>query len=308
MNRTAVCCWAILSAAVFAGCQGLLERDARILVVPASMPGKVAEAVRDLSQKLLKAEPTHLHRRLKGHEGIDIDVWVLRSRWRWKGAGDFQVVRGTVICLHPLLASKTYFLALGRLLARQGWDVVLMDLRAHGRSGGKYVTWGAKEKYDVKRAVDQLLAEGTISERIYVCGSSLGGTVAIQYAAIDPRCRGVLALAPPASALRIGRRFLPLLSRAAYEAAWKRAGEIAGFDPAEASAEEAARKLTCPLRIVHGWLDLLVPYRHSQDIIGAAAGPKKLIPLILGGHVPEIGRSAWVADQIARLETMEQAE
>ena len=279
-----------------------------MLIVPASMPGKFAEAVRGPGEKLVKTGRIDLHRRLKGYEGIDIDVWVLHSRWRWKRAGNFQVVRGTVVCLHPLLASKTYFLNLGRLLAREGWDVVLMDLRAHGRSGGKYVTWGAKEKYDVKLAVDQLLAEGVISERIYVCGSSLGGTVAIQYAAIDPRCRGVLALAPPASALRIGRRFLPLLSRPAYEAAWKRAGEIAGFDPAEASAVAAAEKLTCPLRVVHGWLDFLVPYQHSRDIVQAAAGPKKLITLILAGHVPEIGRSAWVAQQIARLETMVQTE
>lgn len=302
-------------AVVLAGCSGSLEQDALSLVVPASMGGKAAQGLTGTGERLIEQGRIDLHRRVTVHDRIEIDVWVIRARAPdRKGGGKGPPparpkARGTVVLLHPLLMSKSWFLGLGEMLAKRGWDVVLPDLRAHGRSGGKYVTWGYKEKHDVKAVMDDLtLLENVVSENIYVCGASLGGCVAIQYALLDSRCKGVLALASPAGARQIARRMLMMLTDESFEDALLRAGQIAHFDPDRASAVTAAAGLDCPIMLVHGWLDLVVPFSHSREIYNAAAQPKKLVGLALAGHTPDIGRDKWVADQIDVLVEMGKAK
>jgi len=280
-----------------------IEADARKLVVPASMPGGVMGALTGTSEKMLADKRIDSAHRVKTKDGVEIDVWVINSRLQ-DATSKSTVTRGTVVMLHPLMTGKTWFLGHAEKLALKGWDVVLMDLRAHGRSGGEFVTWGAREKYDVKAVVDELLTRKTVHKDIYVCGASLGGAVAIQYAAIDPRCKGVLAFAPPTGIRGIGRRILLMLSDKDFETALTRAGEIADFDPADASTVTAAGKLTCPLILVHGRLDLIVPYDHSEAILKAAPNPKRLISLPLDGHASEIAREGWLTKQMAALADM----
>ena len=310
MKRCLATACAVLVSAAGAGCGGSIEQDARSIVVPVSMGGKAVEELTGTAEKLIEQGRIDLHRRVTAHDRTPIDVWVIKARTAEKPAHgkddppEPRKAKGTVVLLHPLLTSKTWFLGLGELLASRGWDVVLPDLRAHGRSGGEYVTWGYKEKHDIKAVMDELtLLENVVSEDIYVCGASLGGSVAIQYAAIEYRCKGVLALAPPAGARPIARRMLMTLTDAAFEEALARAGQMASFDPDRTSAVAAAAALSCPIIIVHGWLDLVVPYDHSRKIHAAAGGPKKLVG-VLTGHTPDIGRDRWVANQIDLLVEM----
>ncbi len=290
--------------AVGVGCDAHHNANAKRLIKPASMPGKTMLAFTGTGEQLIKQGRISLHRRLKGLEDCEIDVWVINSRLVDAAKPERKITRGTVVLLHPLLTSKSWFLSLGENLAGHGWDVVLPDIRAHGRSGGEYITWGAKEKHDLKRVVDQLVREKIVSDRIYILGSSMGGAVAVQYAAIEPRCKGVMAIAPPASFRKIARRILLLESPANVEEALVRAGQLGGFDPDEASAVAAAGKLSCPLVIVHGALDCVVPFRHSKEIFNAAPEPKRFIPLLIDGHASEIAREKWIVKQIDSLAGM----
>jgi pimeloyl-ACP methyl ester carboxylesterase len=199
------------------------------------------------------------------------------------------------------MCSKAWFLTMGGKLADRGWDVVLPDLRAHGASGGQHITWGAKEKHDLRAVMDRLLADGKVSGRIYVAGSSMGASVAIQYAAIEPRCRGVMAIAPPRSALEICRRILFFVKLTDFDAAMGEAARLADFDPDDASAEQAAKRLHCPLLLIHGVWDFIVPFQHSEAIYLAAKCPKKLQAQYLHGHAPEFCRDGWFIKQFGEL-------
>jgi len=312
MKRISLIALLALLPLASAGCEANTEQEARLLVVPVNWIGRAMEYCAGPRERLLKNGRIDLHRRVKTPDGVEIDVWVIHSRLydeRADNKGSLfegRITRGTVVMLHPLLVGKTWFLGLGEKLADRGWDVVLMDLRGHGHSGGQYVTWGAKEKRDVKAVVDELLETQPVSKKIYACGSSTGGSVAIQYAAIDPRCKGVIAMAPPAGAVDVFRRLLCLLPEARFEAALKRAGEMADFDPAEASAVAAAGELSCPMILVHGSWDFLVPLRNSEQIANATSAPKKLIALKCVGHASEIGRTGWLTDQMDILAGMGQ--
>ncbi len=301
----------LLAAGMLVGCSAPPEQEAKMLVEPTRWPGPTMEFFAGTSKFLLARGRISSHRRVTVADGVEIDAWVIRSRLSDRQAGrdgglfESKLTRGTVVLLHPLMAGKAWFLGLGERLADRGWDVVLMDLRGHGYSSGAYTTWGVREKQDGKAVMDELLETEPIHERIYVCGSSMGAGVAIQYAAIDPRCKGVIAIAPPIAAVEVFRKMLFLLPRTRFDKAVDRAGELADFDPADASALAAAQKLQCPLMVVQGRWDMLVPVDQAEAVFDAAETPKKYIQLEHAGHGAEIGRTAWLAGQMDALAAME---
>ena len=292
---------------LLAGCDAMIDHDARKIIEPASMPAKLVQQTLYKDSELLARGRITLHESLAVWDGTRIDYWVIRHRRSVPTAGSPGTARGSVVLIHPLLTSKHWFLPLGEILADSGFDVVLIDLRAHGQSGGQYVTWGAKEKRDIKSVMDNLVARGVVSDRIYACGASLGGCVAIQYAAIEPRCRGVLSICPPAGASEVAGLILPLHRGPGLQARIGRAAAIAGFDVADASAVSAAAKLNCSLLLAHGYWDFIVPYSHSEAIFNAAAQPKKLIPCKWSSHMTiQVYQDQWIAQQIEDLVMMGQ--
>jgi pimeloyl-ACP methyl ester carboxylesterase len=263
------------------------------------------------SKNLTASGRITVQKKVKVADGTEIDVWVIASRLcekRPDNQGGFlqtKLTRGTVVLLHPLLAGKAWYLQLGEELADRGWDVVLMDCRGHGYSGGDYTTWGAREKTDVKAVMDNLLADRLVSDRIYACGSSLGGGVAIQYAAIDPRCQGVIAMAPPADLRDVFRRILPLSPKDKFDDAVRQAGKMAGFSPADASTVAAAGQLTCPVVIIRGGLGVVIPSSQCQAVFDAVEAPKKMVAVGFAGMLVDLWRDDWLANQVDGLAAMQ---
>ena len=295
LKRVIVC--VVLGGGV-SGCERMF---ATRIVESVTIGGKAVLAMQGSAASLIEKGRIDARRRVVAADGTEIDVWVIKARPVAKSSR-----RGaTVVVIHPLMMSKGWFFSLGEQLADDGWDVVLPDLRAHGASGGKYITWGAKDKGDIKGVVDALLSEKLIEPRIYAMGASLGGCVAVQYAAIDSRCKGVLALSPPTGVNDVARMLYPLATKGWLARTIVCAGEIAAVDPADASAEAAAGKLKCPLILVHGRLDIIVPHSHSERIYAAAGGPRKLISLPLATHTTvQIGRNGWIVGQMSALSEM----
>src|SRR5687767_7894821 len=106
--------------------------------------------------------------------------------------------RGLVVYLHGSADNRASGVWLARRLTAAGYDVLTYDSRAHGRSEGRFCTYGFHKKGDVSRALDAVGAPGAI-----LLGASMGGSVALQAAAIDPRIRGVIAIASFSTLRRI---------------------------------------------------------------------------------------------------------
>ena len=71
-------------------------------------------------------------------------------------------------------------------LQQRGFNVLLFDLRGHGRSSNARYTFGLREKRDVEGAVDWLLAQGFRPGAIGVLGESMGGATSIFATAEEP--------------------------------------------------------------------------------------------------------------------------
>ncbi len=231
-------------------------------------------------------------------DGTLIDTWVMKAR-----TGDHAPqALGTMIVLHGLGESKANYFTVGENLAKLGYDVVLIDLRMHGRSTGKYITCGAKEKQDVKAVVDALAGEGKITpEPLYVCGVSFGGATGIQYAAIEPKVRGLVAVAAWKDTVSKAQRDLGMLtSKEKLESALEEAGKLADFDPMTTSALNDIATLKCDVYLIHGLLDISgVSVEESQALFAAANDPKRLHIITPGPEQVTLMLvwEQWLADQ-----------
>ncbi len=275
---------------------------ARLLVRHTRLPGRLRLMMLPSAKRLERSGRIAAARRIQC-DGACIDVWVVSPP---DNSPHGNVSRPAVLLIHGLWDSKALMLPTAERLAAEGFRCVLPDVRCHGRSSGKFVTYGYREKEDLATVMRSLAAEGLVGEELLVLGFSAGGVIATQFAAIWPRCRGLMLLAPVADARMIMRRMLkvvaPLKGEAACRRIIDRAGEIAGFDVDAASAIEAARHVTCPAVVVHGMMDRTVPPSHGRTIFEALAGPKQFVPVWWAGHNSLWwGRSGWIVRQLVEM-------
>ncbi len=99
----------------------------------------------------------------------------------------------TVIILHGITASIGTSIKYMDIFQRHGFNVLLMDLRMHGESGGRNCTYGYYEKYDLKATVDWVYQRMGMGGVVGVHGESLGASIALQYAAVDDRAGFIVA-------------------------------------------------------------------------------------------------------------------
>jgi pimeloyl-ACP methyl ester carboxylesterase len=175
----------------------------------------------------------------------------------------------------------------------QGYDVLAYDSRAHGQSGGEHCTYGFHERRDVSRALDAVGAAEAI-----LFGSSMGGAVALQAAAVEPRIRGVIAQSAFADLGEVvrerARRFGPLVRASEVRAALRLAEQQASFRVDDVSPRTAAAAIRVPVLLVHGERDRETPADHSRRIYAALGGPRRLLVVPGAGHNDVLGRpEAW---------------
>jgi dipeptidyl aminopeptidase/acylaminoacyl peptidase len=181
---------------------------------------------------------------------------------------------------------------MGEVLSDAGYRAVLVDLRGHGESSGRFLTYGQVETKDVSSLLDGLQAHGTRLGCIGAYGFSYGGSVAIELGARDPRISAVVAVAP-FSTLRnvIGdyrQKYLPpplsLIPDAWFQGAIDDAAALAAFDPDRSAPLLAAAQSSASLLLIHGLNDTQVPLRHSQALFGAARGNAGLLTVPGADH------------------------
>ncbi len=75
----------------------------------------------------------------------------------------------------------------------RGFNILMIDLRAHGFSGGEISTWGIGERHDVEGAVDWIKQHGIQPASIGALGGSLGATSCVHATAEDPDIAALVA-------------------------------------------------------------------------------------------------------------------
>jgi len=210
--------------------------------------------------------------------------------------------KGTVVLLHGVRMDKRSLAPMGAALAADGYRAVLVDLRGHGESSGRYLTYGSVEVEDISRVLDALRARGLTLGCTGVYGFSYGGAVALELSARDPRVTAVVAVSS-FSTLRdvvddYRRKYLPgvlsVIPSAWFQGAVDEAGRIAQFDPDRIAPLRAVSRSSAALLLIHGTADTQVPLRHSQALFGAATGNARLVTVAGAEHAAMPGDSTGV--------------
>lgn len=214
------------------------------------------------------------------------DVWVAGWFVRARTAGR---PRGTIVLLHGSSSCKEAMLGLARELAEGGWQSIAYDARAHGESGGRWITYGLRERVDFSRVLDAAEARFGPLGPVGAFGNSFGGATAIQAMAEDERVRCAIvesAFADLRQTLREHGRLWFKLPPGLTDRCLARAAILAGFDPAQVCPAESAARIRRPVLVVHGGADARIPPAHGERIFRAlppeSGSEWLLIPQ--GGH------------------------
>jgi uncharacterized protein len=223
-------------------------------------------------------------------DGVELRGWKVRTR---------TPSTNWVLLFHGRSDNRTGMSAYAESLLRHGYNVVMMDARAQGESGGTMATYGWKERYDTVAITDALYS----SEKVHHLGAlgvSMGAAIALQSAAVEPRIEGVVAEDPFANLREVsydyGGLFVsPLLGKTLFRPATMLAmhemAKEGGFQPEDVSPEKAVAARRFPILLICGTRDKRIPCRHAEWIYQAAHGPRELWVVDGAGHAAALGHA-----------------
>jgi alpha-beta hydrolase superfamily lysophospholipase len=208
---------------------------------------------------------------LKTKKNLSIECWYSKAD---------SVQKGTVILIHGLSNNKGEVLDEATAFRDLSYNVMLLDFRSHGSSGGNVTTLGYREAEEVKLAYDHIKLAG--EKNIFLWGTSMGA-VAIMKAVSD------YGIQP--SGIIIEMPFLSLQSHLAGRARtlgfpeqpfgflttfW--IGAERGFNGFRFKTTRYGANITCPVLLQYGEKDELVPMSETKTIYDAIASTgKKLV-------------------------------
>ena len=186
-----------------------------------------------------------------------------------------------------------------------GFNVLLVDQRAHGKSEGKCLTFGIKERYDCLTWTNYVISQAGGSCKIALYGMSMGAATVLMAAGsgLPKNVACIVADCGYTSPKAIIKKVIREMHYPVFPTyALVRLGGMlfGGFDIEEYSAVRAMEKCDIPVLFIHGDDDRFVPcdmgrenHRHCR-----AEGKKLLI-------VPNAGHGmSYMSDKRAYLGTV----
>lgn len=87
-----------------------------------------------------------------------------------------------IIISHGVTVSRYSSIKYALIFINLGYDVLIYDQRCHGESGGKFISYGFYERYDLKAMVDYIKEIYGHDSQIGIHGESMGSGIALLYA------------------------------------------------------------------------------------------------------------------------------
>jgi pimeloyl-ACP methyl ester carboxylesterase len=204
-------------------------------------------------------------------------------------AGDPERAPGVVLC-HGMESTKegTKHRLLADSLAAAGLWALRFDFSYVGESEGDFADLTFRGEVDDLAGAWDFFAT-CCRGPVGIFGSSMGGTVALLFAAEEPRVRSLAVIAAVARPRRIVEELRPdELER------WRREGafSLGGVrlkrtfleDIEELDVLGACRRIRCPTLVVHGDADRVVPVSDASELAAALGGEVRCTIVPGGDH------------------------
>jgi uncharacterized protein len=232
--------------------------------------------------RVLYLEPNRIRLPYQGvhfptSDGLMLHGWFLPAK---------EVAKGTVLFLHGNGQNiSTHFLNVAWLPA-EGFNVLALDYRGYGASEGTPSITGVQ--LDIDAAMRHLLAhKGVDPNRIVILGQSLGGALAIYYAAHSTYRTNIRAVVIDSAFFdyrQIAREKLAssFITWPFQWLPWLTVND--DYSPADSVAAISP----LPLLLIQGDRDAVVPLHHSQQLYERAKEPKERWVVPGAGHIQSL--------------------
>lgn len=163
-----------------------------------------------------------------------------------------------------------------------GLNLLIPEQRSHGKSEGRYITFGVKESADMQ----QWLAfhnQQFGSDPVILSGLSMGASTVMYLAdeKLPNNVRGIIAdcgFTSPKDILSfVFKRVIHLPAAPTMWATDLFARLFAGFSLSEKDTRVTLSKNTLPILMVHGTADGFVPCEMTREAYAVCSGPKQLL-------------------------------
>lgn len=224
----------------------------------------------------------------KDYENIKYEEIDVQSKDGFTLKGYYYTPNGktnkVMIIHHGYTANHYVCLQFAKIFFDEGFNVLLVDMRSHGESEGKYITYGEKEKEDLNILVD-LIREKVGSDIILgLHGQSMGGATVLMYGGkYGDKVDFIISDCAYSKGREIIKEqfkekkvpFFPV-----YNILNKYLKKVCGFDMDKISPLDDIKNSKVPVLFIHGTGDELVPYYMSEDMFNAKGGEKDKLLLI----------------------------
>ncbi len=218
--------------------------------------------------------------RIKSHDGL-----CLYGRFFKNGDSD-----KTIILLHGFRSSGEHdFSCAFRMYFEQGFNILIPDQRAHGKSEGKYICYGVLERFDAKSWIEKVIAEQGSQIKIFLSGVSMGASTVMMAAGLTlpENVRGIIAdcgfTSPAAIIKKVMREDMGFPLFPFYYTTLFLARLIAGCDFSH-SAADVLKATAIPFLFIHGRADDFVPFYMGEECFDACASTKRAVWVDGAGH------------------------
>lgn len=224
-------------------------------------------------------------------DGIPLKAWFLSA----EGAP-----RGTIILAHGIDGNRSNMLPRAAFLVHDGYNVLDVDLRDHGGSGGNYASPGYLESRDILGAISYLRRNGQMGPLVAM-GHSYGAVAALWAATKSPDISAVVADSAYLSLDSMIKHATLVLSEDPQMGFWVRMGlhlaQIPDVDRivlpmfylrtgvwvnlAETNTISAIREIgPRPILFISGQLDPITSPEGTRRMYEAAISPKKMFLIV----------------------------
>ena len=175
------------------------------------------------------------------------------------------------------------------MLARKlGCNALAIHQRAHGESGGRTITFGIRERRDVRQWAQYALERFGPDIPVALFGLSMGAATVLMGCreGYPPNVRGIIADSPYSSPADIIKKvckdegYPPFL----YIFAELGARIFGGFRLRSCTALEAVKHSSVPILLIHGEDDRMVPCDMSRKIAEACPARCRILTIPGAGH------------------------